>query len=231
MRNFYGLTFKNGVMNEQAVFPGKFRWRGEALAWQPRGEGAKSHCFSAFRRFFCVTDADFVRRILQIGTMKPYTRLSLVLALPLAVLAAAACSTASGENGVARISKVNPYHLKPGRRVETSDRMVAFEHRHRVHGAVTAEEFLAKFGHYFTVFWHTKARGSDFTVRLEYTQGGTGPEVHVKEVAVPSAKGSNATEIAVTGEEYRANGPVTSWKASVVSGGQTVAEYKSFLWK
>ena len=146
-------------------------------------------------------------------------------------LSLVSCASHSGDGGVATITKVNPYHLQPGKRIETDDRMISFEQRHYYHGAVTGEEFLAKFGHYFTIFWKNEAKGSDFTVKLEYTQGNTGPEIHVKEVQVPDAGRRNTTKIEVVGDEYRQNGPVTSFKVSLITGGETVAESRSFLWK
>ncbi len=146
-------------------------------------------------------------------------------------LSLVSCASKSGTGGVASITKVNPYHLQPGKRIETEDRMIAFEQRHYYHGAITAEDFQEKFGHYFTIFWENDAKGTDYTVKLEYTQANTGPEVHVKEVQVPGAKSRNTTKIEVVGEEYRTNGPVTSFKVSLLSGGETVAESRSFLWK
>lgn len=147
------------------------------------------------------------------------------------VLSMVSCASSSSGDGVATITKVNPYHFQPGQRIETDDRMVAFEQRHYSHGAITAEDFVGKFGHYYTVFWKTEAKGSDFTVKLEYTHANTGPTIHVKEVQVPSAKRRNTTKFEVIGEEYRLNGPITSFKASLVSGGNTVAESRSFLWE
>lgn len=152
-----------------------------------------------------------------------------LLTTGLACLLASCATTDSG--GVAQITKVNPYHLKPGMWIQTEDAMIAFEQRHHLHGAVTAEDYAEKFGHYFTIFWKTSARGSATTVRLEYLQANTGPTVHVKETVVSNPKGRNTTDIAVVGEEYTKNGPIIAWKASLISGGQTVGEFKSFQWK
>ncbi len=146
-------------------------------------------------------------------------------------LSLVSCASNSSGGGVATITKVNPYHLQPGQRIETDDRMISFEQRHHYHGAVTAEDFVGKFGHYYTVFWKTDAKGSDFTVKLEYTHANTGPTIHVKEVSVPAAKARNTTKFEVIGQEYSQNGPVTSFKVSLISGGATVAESRSFLWK
>ncbi|MCB1091331.1 MAG: hypothetical protein KDL87_07365 [Verrucomicrobiae bacterium] len=158
------------------------------------------------------------------------TRLILLSALPMLALLSVSCSS-TDSGGVAQITKVNPYHLKPGMWVQTEDPMIQFEQRHYLHGAVSTEDYASKFGHYFTIFWKTASKGSEVTVRLEYLQANTGPTVHTQEVAVANAKGRNTTQIAVTGEDYVTGGPVIAWKASLVSGGQTLGEYKSFQWK
>jgi hypothetical protein len=158
------------------------------------------------------------------------TRLFLTLALPLVAQLTVSCSS-TDSGGVAQITKVNPYHLKPGQWIQTDDQMIAFEQRRHLHGAVTTEDYATKFGHYFTIFWKTSAKGSPVTVKLEYLQAKTGPTVHVKETEVASPKSRNTTEITVVGEDYAKNGPVLAWKATLVSGGQVLGEYKSFQWK
>ncbi len=164
--------------------------------------------------------------------MNRLSRLFLLAGLPVIALSFSSCSSISeGDSSVATITKVNPYHLKAGQRIITDDRMIAFEQVHRYHGAITSEDYLARFGHYFTIFWKTSAKGSDVTVKLEYTQSNTGPTIHSKEVLVAGAKARNSTEIEVIGDEYLKNGPVTSWKVTLLSGGQSLAESRSFLWK
>lgn len=164
--------------------------------------------------------------------MNRSSRLFLLAGLSAVALTLSACGTTTQDTGgIARITKVNPYHLKQSEWTKTEDRMIAFEQAHRYHGAITAEEYRERYGYYFTIFWKTDAPGSPNTVRLEYTQANTGATVHVKEVPIDSPKGRNTTEITVVGEDYLANGPVTSWKASVLSGEEVIADYRSFLWK
>lgn len=141
------------------------------------------------------------------------------------------CTTSSSGDGVVSISKVNPYHLKPGNRIETEDRMIRHEQRYYLHGAITTEDFEEKFGHYYTIHWKTEQKGSPITVRLDYTQGSTGAKVHTMEEQVVPERRNNVTKFQVTGPDYLTNGPITSWKVSLIDGGQTVAESKSFLWK
>lgn len=129
------------------------------------------------------------------------------------------------------ISKVNPYYLKPGRRIETEDLMIRHEQRYHTWGAIEGEDFQKRFGHYYTIHWASESPGSPATVRLEYTQANTGPTIHTQEIEVADTRRKNKTEFRVTGDEYETKGPVNSWKISLLVGGDTVAETKSFLWK
>ena len=138
------------------------------------------------------------------------------------------CSTV--ESGSVTIDKVNPYHLQPGEIVKTEDRMLEFEHRRHLYGAIEASERRDLMGNYFTVFWKTKSK-QPATVRFEYRQGKTGALVKVKDEFVSSPKRSNVTKFQITGDDYWDNGKVTQWKVSILEGGAVVAEAKSFLWK
>ncbi len=138
------------------------------------------------------------------------------------------CTTPSG--GSVAITKVNPYHLQSGPIVKTEDRMIEFEHRRHLHGAVEASERRDLYGNYFTVFWKTETR-SPVTVRLEYRQGSTGLAIHAQEVAVDAPKRTNETKFQIIGDDYHRNGKVTQWRALVVENGTVVAEYKSYLWQ
>jgi hypothetical protein len=140
----------------------------------------------------------------------------------------AGCTTPSG--GPVAITKVNPYHLQSGPIVKTEDRMIEFEHRRHLHGAVEASERRDLYGNYLTVFWKTETR-APATVRLEYRQGRTGLQIHTQEVRVEAPKRTNETEFRVIGDDYHRNGKVTQWRATIVENGTTVAEYKSYLWQ
>ena len=154
-----------------------------------------------------------------------------IFLLPSVVCAAfllTGCQTT--ESGLVTISKVNPYHLESTSVVETDDEMIKFEQRRHVYGAVEWEEFREREGYYYTVFWNTKNK-TPATVQFEYCLAATGPQVHVKEIHVSDPKRRNATRFEVIGDEYRINGRVTQWRATVVENEVVVAEYKSFLWK
>ncbi len=159
------------------------------------------------------------------------SRISKVLCAAGAILVFnAACSTAPKPTGPIAITKVNPYHLKPGMYVKTDDAMILFEQTHHLHGAVTAEEYAEKYGNYYNVFWKSKSPGSQVTVRFEYRQTKTGAEVHQID-AVVTAKKKNVTKFRINGEHYTSGGTVSSWRALILQNGEVVAENKSFLWK
>lgn len=129
------------------------------------------------------------------------------------------------------ITKANDYHLKPGVRIETDDPMIRFEYMHRIRGAVESEEYLERYGHYFTVFWQGVDKGSDVTVRLEYRQSNTGGKLLTLESQPSKVKWRNTTEFEVTGEAYTQGGPVTAWRAVLIVDGQEADEFRSFLWQ
>ena len=128
------------------------------------------------------------------------------------------------------ITKVNPYHLTTSVSPDTDDRMVEFEPRHYLHGALTLEEQADRYGYYFSVFWKTATRQSA-TVRLEYRQGASGSHVLSKELFIADPKRNNVTKFKIVGDDFEDGGKVTQWKASVIEDGVVVAEYRSFLWK
>lgn len=138
------------------------------------------------------------------------------------------CTTTA--SGPVEITKVNPYHLLPGPIVKTDDRMIEFEHRRHLRGAVETTELRERYGNHYTVFWKSETR-NPATVRLEYRQGKTGLRVHTQEVFVASPKRTNTTHFKVVGGDYQEQGKVTQWKASILENGTVVAEYQSYLWQ
>lgn len=137
---------------------------------------------------------------------------------------------AATASGPVAITKVNPYHLYEAKIVKTEDRMIEFEQRRHLHGAVDSAEQRELFGNYFTIFWKTETR-APVTVRLEYRQGSTGLRTYSQETFVEKPKRSNETKFQITGADYHGSGKVTQWKASIVENGTVVAEYKSYLWQ
>ena len=148
--------------------------------------------------------------------------------LIVAFFALAGCSVP--KEGPATITKVNPDHFYPGKIVKTTDKMVKFEHLRRFHGVLEGEDYSNAYGNYYSVFWVSEDQ-RPVVVRLDYRLGKTAYQVHSKEIIVDVPKSKNVTKFQVTGDEYKKQGPVTQWKASVLDNGEVIAEYKSYLWK
>ena len=158
-----------------------------------------------------------VRSLLQLGCM----------ALSLCTLAS--CSSAQKGPG-GSVSKVKIYRLDPSQRITATDPAIRFERQHYTYGAVSHAELLNRAGQYYNVFWKAADRSQPATVRFEYRQRETGLNVKVKEMEVSDVRRSNVTPFEVIGEEFSKDGPVTSWRVSVVRGKEQLVAYESFLW-
>ncbi len=134
------------------------------------------------------------------------------------------------------ISKVKYYHLEKDPPsvggVRIADPMISFERMHHLYGAVSRKEQIARTGHYYAVKWKAgeSARAQGVTLRFEYRQLKTGDAVKTKDIEVSNIKRKNVTKFSVIGNEYRDDGRVTAWRASLVQEGNVVASTQSFLW-
>ena len=142
-----------------------------------------------------------------------------------------ACSTGPGGIQNGGELDVKPYYLNPTEKVETVDPMIAFERQHLMHGAISASDQQARFGHYYAIHWKVDDRMGPVTVRLDYRQTNTGLETKVKEQTYDEIKRRNRTEFRVVGEEYFTDGEVTSFKISLLRGDEVLATSESFAWK
>jgi hypothetical protein len=141
------------------------------------------------------------------------------------------CSTKQVGAG-ATITKVNPYHLADiTRPIEAEDPSIRFERDAVLHGAISNAERLERQGDYFTIFWKATDRSQPLKVRLEYRQKLTGLTVKTVEQEVTDVRRTNTTKFSFVGNEYVSHGPVTSWRASIVRGKDTLVDYKSYLWE
>lgn len=148
----------------------------------------------------------------------------------LAVVTLGACSSSvTGPGGT--ISKVKYFHLMPGDIPQTQQRAITFEREHLFYGAVTAQEIMDRFGHYFTIFWKLDDRSGPVTVRFQYRLTKTGLKDFAKEQVVDDIRRSNITRFEVTGDEYRDNGRITMWRVSVLRGKEELVSQQSYLWQ
>jgi len=131
----------------------------------------------------------------------------------------------------AEITKVKYSHIQLDKSMDTSDKMIQFERRYLLYGAVTSEEYKEREGKYYTIFWKSKDRSPGMVIRFEYLQANTGDTIKVKEIAVDDIRRGNTTNIQVTGDEYRGDGNVLAWRVSLVRDEQVLDTVESFLWK
>ncbi|HYF37942.1 MAG TPA: hypothetical protein VD994_21750 [Prosthecobacter sp.] len=155
-----------------------------------------------------------------------FHRLLVVVCLGLAL---SSCSSVSvGPGG--RITKVDYYHLIPGKPVVSKDPAIEFQRDYRLYGAVTKAEIMARGGHYYTVHWQADDRSQPVTVRFEYRQANTGLTTQSVEEEVTDVRRSNTSKFQVTGDSYNSNGRVTAWRVSLRRGKEELASQESFLW-
>lgn len=146
-------------------------------------------------------------------------------------LTMASCGSTNPAGPGGKISKVKYYHLRDHAEIiPASDPAVPFERDYHLRGAVSTRDREARQGHYYAVLWKASDRTQPVTVRLEYRQQNTGMTVHKVEQEVADVHRSNKTEFQVIGPDYATNGAVTSWRATLVRGKDTLAEAKSYLW-
>lgn len=140
--------------------------------------------------------------------------------------------TTSAREGTPEIRKVKYERLNLSESLRTEDAMISFERSYLLYGAITSDEYRAREGKYYTIFWKSKGdRRPGMVVRLEYMQANTGDEVKVKEVTVDKVQRQNTTDINVIGEEFKEDGNVVAWRASLVRDGEVISSVESFLWE
>lgn len=160
------------------------------------------------------------------------TRISRLCLGCLAILAFALSACSSAVNGPGgRIAKVKYFHLMPGYLPRSIDPAILFERQHRLHGAVTKDQILDRFGHYYGIFWKVTDRDAGpVTVRFEYLQANSGLTKRTQEQVVDDIGRSNYSEFQVTGEEYRKSGRVMAWRVTVLRGKEELVSQQSALW-
>jgi hypothetical protein len=112
----------------------------------------------------------------------------------------------------------------------TKDLMIDFERKRRFWGAIDEKDRKAKTGQYFTFSWRAKRR-ANLTLRLEYRQASLKNYVQARELNYPNAKGSYTSEIAILGEDYEMDGPITSWRAIMIENRKIVGLLQSRAWR
>lgn len=105
-----------------------------------------------------------------------------------------------------------------------------YEFKYFNHGAVTKAQKEGRKGHYYVVTWSSDNEPGALSLRFDYRQKNTREKVTTIEIPYQNAKGTLKGTFSVTGDSYRDNGDVLSWRVSVVRDGKIVAQSKSFVW-
>ncbi len=146
----------------------------------------------------------------------------------LALMLSACSSAVDGPGG--RIGKVKYYHLMPFYVPRSQEPAILFERQHHLYGAVTKEQIIDRFGHYYTVFWKANDRTGPVTVRFEYQQTHFGLTKRVQEQVVDDIHRNNISKFQVNGQEYQKGGRVLAWRVSVLRGKEELVSQQSALW-
>ena len=153
---------------------------------------------------------------------------------PAAILSATALAvllSSCASQPEAGFGKVKIYRLNPDRYDSSADAAIAFEHRHHMYGALTNEDREARRGNYYTFFWSTPDTTTPVTVKFEYRQSTTGFIIHTLQSQATPESGTNTTKFQVTGDDFKRQGKVLSWKATLLQGGKVIGEKKSYMWE
>jgi len=105
-----------------------------------------------------------------------------------------------------------------------------FEKDYWNYGAITAEQKEARRGQIYVISWRNSGPPDRFVTRFEYRQEKTREQIKVQTDDHPAVSGNARSIFKVVGSEYRTDGPVETWRFTVLRGNKVVAEEKSFIW-
>jgi len=111
--------------------------------------------------------------------------------------------------------------------------MVKGEARYRFDQNLRLEDRNNKLGNYYVIEWNEDAinlNGMSLSLKFHYRQASTGRVIQTKSFTLPP-KSEPEFEIAIIGEEYKNNGRVLAWKATLMQGEETIGTEQSFLWE
>jgi len=153
-----------------------------------------------------------------------------ILAAGLLAIIGGSCASPD-KSGSTYFTNVKYYNLDLSKELITTDRMVLFEQKHYLHGAVSKEEQREREGHYYTFAWSTEDTTSSAVLRFEYRQKETGATVQTVELPLDNLQKHNRTTVSIIGEAYHTLGPVTSWRVSILRNGEVAVTDQSYLWE
>ncbi len=128
--------------------------------------------------------------------------------------------------------RVKTFVLRDQERDTGIDPWARMEKQALLHGAISMEERSQRLGQYYTVLWnHSSDTKQAVRVLFEYQQGATASMVKSREQTFPAHETSGRASFAVIRDDYRDNGRVLAWQATLFRGDQEIASRRSYLWK
>jgi hypothetical protein len=126
---------------------------------------------------------------------------------------------------------VKQYHLRENMFNQNGDLMARGEVQRLLHGAVTVEERREKIGQYYHVIWKQESAGMEGDeIVFEYQQASSGSKIKRLVHKTAAAKEMEA-HFSIVGDDYRRNGRVLTWRATVRRDGRTIGSQKSYMWR
>jgi len=110
------------------------------------------------------------------------------------------------------------------------NKALEFEQKYWMFGAVTKEQIEERKGQIYLITWVNNGPVKNIEARLEYRQAKTKDVVRNFSIRYPMAKGSNRSQFSVLGKAFQEGGPIQSYRFTLWSGDELLAESKSFIW-
>lgn len=110
------------------------------------------------------------------------------------------------------------------------NKALEYEQKYWMFGAVTKEQQEEKKGQYFVISWVNKGAAQNIEARFEYRQINTRDVVRKLSVFHTGADGANRSQFSVVGKAFKDGGEVASYRITLWSGDELLAESKSFIW-
>jgi hypothetical protein len=158
------------------------------------------------------------------------TRFSEVMRLAVYIIMAILLSGTAAQAATGRINKVLPHFLDASNKVALSPSLFerdAYQNHLRLNPEKRA-------GLRFSVQWKCgKTVWAPVKIRLELrgtAEGNLPKQLSLEKTVQPGGWFGKWTHLDLTGQEYKAFGEVTAWRATLWEGEELLHEQKSFLW-
>ncbi len=132
-------------------------------------------------------------------------------------------------NPLFKVTKVHEVRTD-GNTDSHGNKALEFEQKYWMFGAVTKEQIDERKGQIYVITWVNQGVERNIEARLEYRQVNTKDVTRVFSIRYPMAKGANRSQFSVLGKAFQDGGPIQSYRFTLWSGDELLAESKSFIW-